>query len=80
LPTATAMPKPTPRICSSRPRSLPEDLAGLLASETASVEMDNVESQVISAAGAIIRSWGQKANHSAMVFTSGPESVQFDAT
>jgi hypothetical protein len=47
---------------------LREDLAGPLASvETASVEMDNVESQVISAAGVIIRSWGQKANHSAMV-------------
>jgi hypothetical protein len=36
--------------------------------ETASVEMDNVESQVISGAGVIIRSWGQKANHSATSF------------
>ena len=65
LPTATAMPKPTPRICSSRPRSLRATLGGFEASvETASVEMDNVESQVISGAGVIIRSRGQKANHS----------------
>ena len=63
LPTATAMPKPTPRICRSLPRSLRERRDGVDGSaDEVSAGSGKVKSQSPWGVRVIIRSRGKKAN------------------